>query len=177
MENAKKILGILFKILLICFLIVVIKILYVFNYIPHRRYSGEDFGIETFCSSVDKDGDGLDDQSDMLQAVKEYLATNPQYKSKYYGTGYPDDEFGVCTDVVAFGMLNAGYDLMEMVYDDIWANREMYDIDVVDINIDFRRVENLQVFFKNNFISLTTDIYDIASWQPGISLYFRVILR
>ena len=86
-------------------LIVMIRFLYVFNYIPHRKYTNEDFGIETFVSSVDKDGDGLDDQSDMLQSVKEYLATNPQYKSKYYGTGYPDDEYGVCTDVVALECL------------------------------------------------------------------------
>ncbi len=109
----------------------------------------------------------------MLQSVKDYLASNPEYKSKYYSTGYPDDEYGVCTDVVAFGMLNAGYDLMRLVYDDIWANRDMYDIEVVDINIDFRRVENLQVFFKNNFISLTTDIYDLESWQPGDIIIFE----
>ncbi len=150
-----------------------INFLYVLNYIPHRKYTNEDFGIETFVSSVDKDGDGIDDQSDMLQSVKDYLATKPKYQSKYYGTGYPDDEYGVCTDVVAFGMLNAGYDLMSLVYDDIWANREMYDIEIVDINIDFRRVQNLQVFFKNNFISLTTDIYDIESWQPGDIVIFE----
>ena len=65
----------------------------------------------------------------MLQSVKDYLATKPKYQSKYY-TGYPDDEYGVCTDVVAFGMLNAGYDLMSLVYDDVWANREMYDIEI-----------------------------------------------
>ncbi|MDI9540213.1 MAG: DUF1287 domain-containing protein [Bacillota bacterium] len=173
MEKVKKIFMVLFRIILICCLIMAINFLYVLNYIPHRKYTNEDFGIETFISSVDKDGDGIDDQSDMLQSVKDYLATKPKYQSKYYGTGYPDDEYGVCTDVVAFGMLNAGYDLMSLVYDDVWANREMYDIEIVDINIDFRRVQNLQVFFKNNFISLTTDIYDIESWQPGDIVIFE----
>lgn len=173
MEKIKKIVNSILKILIVCCLVVTVSFLYVFNYIPHRRYTNDNFGIETFVSSVDKDNDGIDDQSDMLQSVKDYLASNPEYKSKYYSTGYPDDEYGVCTDVVAFGMLNAGYDLMRLVYDDIWANRDMYDIEVVDINIDFRRVENLQVFFKNNFISLTTDIYDVESWQPGDIIIFE----
>ncbi len=172
MEKFKKFSLILLKLALIALILVAIRVLYIFNYIPHRKYTNADFGIEDFISSSDKDGDGIDDQSDMLQGVKEYLATNPQYKSKYYGTGYPDDEYGVCTDVVAFGMLNAGYDLMDLVYEDIWAYREMYDIEVVDINIDFRRVENLQIFFANNFISLTTDIYDIAAWQAGDIVIF-----
>ncbi|NMA16724.1 MAG: DUF1287 domain-containing protein [Erysipelotrichia bacterium] len=169
----KKFFRILLIIMIVGLLIVMIRFLYVFNYIPHRKYTNEDFGIEIFVSSVDKDGDGLDDQSDMLQSVKEYLATNPQYKSKYYGTGYPDDEYGVCTDVVAFGMLNAGYDLMVLVNEHVLANRELYDIEIVDINIDFRRVQDLQVFFRNNFISLTTDIYDLESWQPGDIIIFK----
>lgn len=159
-------------IMLICLAVMSVSFLYVFNYIPHRQYTGEDFGIEIFISGTDKDGDGIDDQSDMLQGVKDYLATNPKYKSRYYETGYPDDEFGVCTDVIAFGMLNAGYDLRALVNEDIWVNRDMYDIETVDINIDFRRVVNLKIFFKNNFISLTTDIYDIESWQPGDIVIF-----
>ncbi|MBP0985735.1 MAG: hypothetical protein J6P39_01845, partial [Oscillospiraceae bacterium] len=37
-----------------------------------------------FTSSVDKDGDGTDDQTDVLQGAKDYIATEPQYKSIYY---------------------------------------------------------------------------------------------
>ena len=66
-----------------------------FNVIPHRQFTNEDFGIETYKSSVDKDGDGIDDQTDFLQSVRSYIATKPKYKSKYYETGYPNDKYGV----------------------------------------------------------------------------------
>jgi hypothetical protein len=125
----------------------VVWVLYMFNVILHRQYINADFGIETYKSLVDKDGDGIDDQTDFLQSVRRYIATKPKYKSKYYRTGYPDDEFGVCTDVIAFGMKGAGYDLRELVDADIKMNKRLYQVDVVDKNIDFRRVNNLRIFF------------------------------
>ena len=91
---------------------------------PVRAKENEDFGIEDFHSSVDKDGDGIDDQTDILQGARDYISTNPVYKSKYYSTGYPDDKYGVCTDVVANAMKSAGYDLMELVNADILADPE-----------------------------------------------------
>ena len=151
---------------------VIIYLLFVFNYIPHKMYSNEDFYIQTYTSSIDKDNDGIDDQTDILNSVREYIATNPKYKSKYYASGYPDDEYGVCTDVVAFGLKGAGYDLMELVNEDIKNNRNNYNIDTIDKNIDFRRVQNLKIYFENNSISLTTDVYDIESWQGGDIVIF-----
>ena len=151
---------------------VIIYLLFVFNYIPHKMYSNEDFNIKTYTSSIDKDNDGIDDQTDILNSVREYIATNPKYKSKYYASGYPDDEYGVCTDVVAFGLKGAGYDLMELVNEDIKNNRNNYNIDTIDKNIDFRRVQNLKIYFENNSISLTTDVYDIENWQGGDIVIF-----
>ena len=150
-----------------------IYVLYRFNYLPHPKYTNEKFGIETYRSQVDRDGDGVDDQTDILQSVRAYLATRPKYKSKYYATGYPDDGYGVCTDVVAFGLLGAGYDLMELVHEDVLAHGDRYDIDPVDENIDFRRVRNLKVFFRYNATALTTDIYDIGQWQGGDIVIFE----
>ena len=46
--------------------------------------------------------------------------------SKYYGGGYPNDGYGVCTDVVAFGLKEAGYNIMELVNKDIIENFDMY---------------------------------------------------
>lgn len=138
-----------------------------------QDYTNQDFNIPVYVSQIDKDGDGIDDQTDMLNNVREYISKKPKYKSKYYNTGYPDDEYGVCTDVIAFGMLNAGYDLMELVNEDILAHPERYDIENVDKNIDFRRVKNLKVYFDNNAISLTTDIYDIEEWQGGDIIVFE----
>ena len=152
---------------------VITYLLFIFNYIPHKMYSNEDFNIKTYTSSIDKDNDGIDDQTDILNNVREYIATKPKYKSKYYATGYPDDEYGVCTDVVAFGLKGAGYDLMELVNEDIKNNRNNYNIDTIDKNIDFRRVQNLKIYFENNAISLTTNIYDIESWQGGDIVLFQ----
>lgn len=161
---------------LISFLIlsfIMIYFLYRFNYIPHKMYSNEDFNIKTYTSNIDKDNDGMDDQTDILNNVRNYIATSPKYKSKYYTSGYPDDEYGVCTDVVAFGLKGAGYDLMELVNEDIKNNRNKYNVDTIDKNIDFRRVKNLKVYFENNAISLSTDIYDIKNWQGGDIVIFK----
>ncbi len=154
-------------------LLILIYVLYVFNYIPHQKYSNEDFNIDTYISQVDKDLDGVDDQTDILEGVRNYIAKKPKYKSKYYRTGYPDDLYGVCTDVVAFGLKNAGYDLMLLVNEDIKNNKEDYNIETIDINIDFRRVRNLKVYFAKNAISLTTDIKKIAEWQGGDIVIFE----
>lgn len=153
--------------------VVLIGVLYRFNVIPHKYYYNSHFGIVTYKSEVDKDGDGIDDQTDILKGVRAYIATNPKYKSAYYATGYPDDEYGVCTDVVAQGFLAAGYDLMELVNADIQENPEDYDIEMADKVIDFRRVKNLYVYFQHTAISLTTDITKIEEWQGGDIIVFK----
>lgn len=170
LERWKKIIYFIFVLL---FLVMITLILYMFNVIPHRQFTNEDFGIETYKSLIDKDGDGIDDQTDFLQSVRNYIATKPKYKSKYYRTGYPDDGFGVCTDVIAFGLRGAGYDLMELVNADIKANKKIYQVDIVDKNIDFRRVNNLRIFFERNAKSLTTDLTDIKEWQGGDIIVFK----
>ena len=67
----------------------------------------------------DVDGDGIKDQTDILEGALAYVQTCPKYKSKYYSSGYPDDGYGVCTDVVAFGLKSAGFDLQALVDQDI----------------------------------------------------------
>ena len=147
--------------------------MYFLNYLPHKKYTNEDFNIITYKSKVDKDNDGIDDQTDILNSVRKYLETNPKYKSKYYDGGYPTDNYGVCTDVVVFGLKGAGYDLRELVDMDIRNNKDNYDIDKIDKNIDFRRVRNLQVYFKNNLVNLTTDISNIEEFQGGDIVVFK----
>ena len=163
----------LILVILVIFIIISFAFLYLFNFIPHRKYTNKDFGIEDYISKTDKDGDGIDDQTDILENVRKYIATKPKYKSKYYGAGYPDDEYGVCTDVVANGLKGAGYDLMELVNEDITSHKEKYNIETIDKNIDFRRVRNLDIYFKNNNISLTNDLSKIEEWQGGDIIIFK----
>lgn len=169
----KKKIIIITSILLISIIFLTIYILYILNYIPHKKYSNAHFNIEIYKSDIDKDNDGIDDQTDILLSVKSYIKTKPKYKSKYYGTGYPDDEYGVCTDVVAFGLLNAGYDIKELLNEDVKNNPDKYNIKSRDKNIDFRRVNNLKVYLDKNAISLTTDIHAYEEWQGGDIVVFE----
>lgn len=158
-----------------CFLTILVILVLAGAYLMYRymntkasrlndRYPEE---IETFISTKDKDGDGIDDQTDILEGVMAYIKTEPQYKSRYYDSGYPDDEYGVCTDVVGAGLKAAGYDLRELVDQDIKAHPDDYDIDEPDNKIDFRRVRNLLVYFRHNAIELTKDTSQITEWQGG----------
>ena len=137
---------------------------------PADKYAGS---IAPLRSSVDMDGDGIDDQTDILESALRYTKTEPKYKSRYYGTGYPDDGYGVCTDLVAIALKDAGYDLMELVRKDVAENPDSYDIDTPDANIDFRRVKNLKVYFAHRAISLTTDVSDVEAWQGGDIVIFE----
>ena len=165
----KRITLIVFSVLII----VALYVLYCFNYIPHKKYTNADFNIEAYKSNIDKDNDGIDDQTDILNNANNYIKTNPKYKSKYYNAGYPNDEYGVCTDVVAFALKDAGYDLMELVNEDITSHKEKYNIETIDKNIDFRRVRNLDIYFKNNNTSLTNDLSKIEEWQGGDIIVFK----
>ena len=102
--NKKRLVFIIIGIIIMS---ITVLLLYLYNNILHKQYTNEDFKIETYVSNIDKDNDGIDDQTDILNNVRNYISKNPKYKSKYYETGYPNDEYGVCTDVVAFGLKDA----------------------------------------------------------------------
>lgn len=145
----------------------------IYWFFPAQKYDASFFHITEYKSSVDYDADGIDDQTDFLNGVKEYIKTKPKYKSKYYATGYSSDEYGVCTDVVINGFLSARYDIRKLMNEDILENQEAYAIEKIDQNIDFRRVKNLNVYLSRKAISLTTDLNDIASWQGGDIVVFK----
>lgn len=142
--------------------------------LPQKMYTAEDFGIETLISPNDKNGNGVDDYTDLLLGARLDAENMPRYRSAYYAGGYPPDDEGVCTDLVWRAFEYAGYNLKEMVDADIAANVDAYPRveGKPDPNIDFRRVPNLYVFFSRNAQSLTTDLSDIAAWQPGDIVIF-----
>lgn len=153
----------------------------------HYIKKGEDFGIATYHSPLDQNGNGTDDQMDILQGAKTYLDTHkPQYNaSSYFAGGYPEQRAdgvweGVCTDVVGAALVAAGYDLKALVDADVanhpdWFTAELAaagygpesSFEIGDPKIDFRRVRVLYPFFEHRAEKLTTDIKDTAAWQPG----------
>lgn len=72
--------------------------------------------------------------------------------------------------------MNAGYNLQILVDQDIRENPQSYQVEHPDKNIDFRRVRNLNVYFKRHALSLTLDIYDLDKWQGGDIVIFKNIL-
>ena len=111
--------------------------------------------------------------SKILEEALRYVGTCPKYKSRYYHGGYPDDGYGTCTDVIGFALLNSGYDLRKKLNEDVLAHPERYEIETPDIDIDFRRVKNLIVYFENNEEVLGNDLSQIQDWQGGDLVIFR----
>lgn len=84
-----------------CFSVLIITALYVlycFSYIPHKKYTNADFNIEAYKSNIDKDNDGIDDQTDILNNANNYIKTNPNIKAN------------ITTQVIQ--MMNMGFVLM-----------------------------------------------------------------
>lgn len=108
----------------------------------------------------------------ILGARKDALAM-PAYVNAYYAGGYPPENEGTCTDLVWRAFMEADIILKDLVDVDIKNNRDRYKHIVYrDPNIDFRRVQNLAIFFENNAEVLTTDVYDTQAWQAGDIVVF-----
>ena len=160
------------KKIIITILIIILIIPLLYYLVPKKTYTNKDFNISDIKSTIDYDNDGIDDYTDIHDGAVSYIETKPKYKSKYYSTGYPNDNYGVCTDVIAFAFKNAGYNLQELVDNDINNHKERYNIDKPDKNIDFRRVKNLKIFFDNNSTILTNDINNYSEFQKGDIVIF-----
>ena len=158
------------------FILIIILIVLILNYFylfPKRTYNNEYFNIEDYVSKIDKDQDGIDDQTDILKNAKKYVNSKPKYKSKYYESGYPNDEYGVCTDVIAYALKNSGYDLMELINQDMIQNKNDYHTETIDKNIDFRRVKNIKIYLDKYAIPLTVNLNKINEWQAGDIVVFE----
>ncbi len=180
MQNLSNLLKkkILRNFIIICviliFTVITIFIMNKCNLIPKKYYSSRDFDIKVIYSTVDFDGDDIDDYSDFLLGARKDAENHPTYISKYYTDSYPPDNEGVCTDVIWRAFKNAGYSLRDMVDNDIKNNPNDYpEIEHRDKNIDFRRVNNLRNFFGKYAIHLTLDYKKIEEWQPGDIIFMN----
>ena len=128
----------------------------------------------TFTSSVDANGNGVDDYTDIVHGARKDAEAMPAYDTGYYQGGYPPSDRGACTDVVWRAFANAGYDLKAMVDADITARPQAYSrvISKPDPNIDFRRTGVLDVFFSTYGVTLGTDIHG-DDWEQGDIVVFE----
>lgn len=175
-EKEKKIiLRTFFVILFITvFTIVVLTIMNKKNLVPKTYYKASDFDIKTIYGKMDFDKDRIDDYTEFVLGARKDAENNPKYISKYYKDSYPPPNEGTCADTIWRAFKQAGYSLRDMVDYDITINPEDYpNIKTKDINIDFRRVVNLNTFFKKYAESLTLNPNDIKNWQPGDIVVFE----
>jgi len=151
----------------------------------YRVIDMDNIGIKT-----DYDADGKNDQKDILDGAKIQLkvpASNIFKKganeTNYFNGGDPPAELAICTDIIARAFKAAGFDLSQIVNDDIAANFDSYPLRInwcqarPDKNIDYRRIQNLEIFFKRNALTLNTvfnfsDIKNLEQWLPGDVVFF-----
>ena len=154
---------------LVLFLILILTVISFYKTGLYDKFFKKSSTTEIIKSDIDKDNDGIDDYSDILEGAKKFIKDEPKYKSKYYDGGYPTDEYRVCTDLIWYALDNAGYDFKTLIDEDIKTNKKAYDSDVGDTNIDFRRVRNIKVYLDRNVRSLS--LY--KDFNPGDIVVYK----
>ncbi len=149
-------------------------------------YDNASFGIPLYMSGLDRDGDGIDDQIEFVNGARRFLSCGPVYDGGIvYSTGYAPLTAGtrsVCSDVFAYAMLEAGYDIRRIVFQDLnQAGSSWYpmarDDDYTYSAVTFRRVRNLYYYLKRMTLlgrcqELTSNPSDYTQWQPGDIVIF-----
>lgn len=137
------------------------------------------FKVPQKISSQDANHNGLADALDIVNGARGEVKRGTVYDGSYYQSGYPPEGKGACTDVIWRAFKTAGYNLKEMVDEDIKSAPQAYGTTGrnPEPNIDFRRVQNLQVFFARHSRQLTTDVKpkkvnNLVQWQPGDIVVF-----
>jgi len=135
--------------------------------------------VPQLVSSQDQNRNDIPDSIDIVKGARQEAERGTVYDGSYFSGGYPPEGKGACTDVIWRAFKAAGYDLKKMVDEDIKTAPSAYGVTgrQPDPTIDFRRVSNLQVFFKRHGQELTTevipgDVANLANWQPGDIVVF-----
>jgi uncharacterized protein YijF (DUF1287 family) len=139
---------------------------------------------------TDFDRDGINDQKEILIGAKNQLKNpadnifkNGNNETNYFKDGDPPAEIAICTDIIARAFREAGFDLSLLVNDDIAENFDSYPLKInwgqarPDKNIDYRRIQNLEIFFKRNGQSMIavfvlSDTENLEQWLPGDIVFF-----
>ncbi|MGE5591723.1 MAG: DUF1287 domain-containing protein [Bacillota bacterium] len=142
----------------------------------------------------DLNRNGLPDNLDVLDGAYRSLVQRPRYDDRYLPLSYPGgdvpaDQAGRA-DLVVRALREAGYDLQQLVHEDIQAELERVggkidDTSLAypllsrwqqqgpDASIDHRRVLNLYVYLQRHAVPVTLEIRGRTSdWWPGDLVVF-----
>lgn len=140
------------------------------SFVPFISY----LKVPNEVKNIDKNNNNIPDALDIVNEARKEAKNKTKYVDAYYLGGYPPTNEGVCTDVIWRALKGINVDLKALVDSDIKYNTTEYPRvgNAPDTNIDFRRVKNLDIFFKRNAFSLSTEIIpndpdNLKQWQPG----------
>lgn len=112
----------------------------------------------------------------LLESARSQIGETVEYDGSYRAIPYPAGdvakETGVCTDVVVRAFRKLGYDLQQLVHEDMRSNfdlypsRRLWGLSKPDSNIDHRRVPNLETFFSRFGKKLSPNLASDPA-QPG----------
>lgn len=119
----------------------------------------------------------------ILLGAREEVKRKTRYDAAYQVIGYPggdvDPAQGACTDVIIRALRAAGFDLQELIHEDMRDNFDLYPqlwgLNGPDPNIDHRRTQNQMLFFERFGEKLTLEVTeaDLPQWRHGDFVYWR----
>ena len=139
---------------------------------PARGSEGLELALAG-VSAMDADGDGIPNALDIVIGGKKAVLNGAHYKNTYRQLEYPGGDLprdeGVCTDVIIRALRNAGFDLQQLVHEDIKRTPGRYPmVNKPDRSIDHRRVRTILPYFKHHWRSLPSDPKSSAEpYLPG----------
>jgi len=118
----------------------------------------------------------------ILEGAKIQVREGAVYTTGYFKLAYPNGDLprnkGVCTDVVVRAFRSAGYDLQQLIHEDMRRRFKTYPRRErsPDRNIDHRRCPNQIWFFKSYGSTLTKQVSQqtIKHWQPGDVVFWKL---
>ncbi len=151
-----------------------------------NNYSDETSEAQGEKYNSEIEGINLTDvQKKIVLRSLELLDENIEYGYITYPEGYPDDEnIYISTDVISVVLRDSGYNLMELIYEDMLEHKDDYPMDIKGRKnsvktIDFRDVFFQEQFFKRHALGELPTEYTPEDennnilWQPGDIVFFQ----
>ncbi len=120
----------------------------------------------------------------IVNGAKLEVRRGVRYDASYRAIPYPGGDVpadrGACTEVVIRALRHAGYDLQQLIHEDMdrdfAAYPKLWGLPAPDPNIDHRRVPNHLAFLRRHgkALPLSTTGDDAATWQAGDLVYWRL---
>lgn len=117
----------------------------------------------------------------LVQDARWQIGKTVSYDPAYTRLDYPMGDVplhkGVCTDVLIRALRKQGWDLQQMIHEDMSKNFSAYPkkwgLKATDRNIDHRRVPNIATYFDRKGYRVVTGPYragDVVTWDLGRGL-------